>query len=145
MCLIIDVNVAHKILLTDNDLDFQAVHQLLFNNKTTAKVVYSQQFVDECKNIAIRGILAQLDKAGRAKVIDANQINLEISHVLNSGFCQSNDLHIIALARVSGVRLLCSHDQKLHSDFTNKKLIDQPRGKVYQNAKHKNLLKQFCS
>ena len=45
--------------------------------------------------------------------------------------CRSNDLHIIALAIVSGARLLYSQDQLLQQDFRDKALIDQPRGKIY--------------
>lgn len=54
---------------------------------------------------------------------------------------QSNDIHIIALARVSGARLLFSNDTALHKDFRNKDLIDQPRGKVFSTLKSKQFTK----
>lgn len=63
------------------------------------------------------------------------------------GMCQSDDTHIIALAQISGARLLFSNDKALHQDFKNKELINNPRGKVYSTlrgsdfrASHKNLL-----
>ncbi|WP_420445410.1 hypothetical protein [Candidatus Poriferisodalis sp.] len=45
--------------------------------------------------------------------------------------CTSDDHHIIALAQLSGARLLYTNDQKLTSDFGNNRLIDAPRGKIY--------------
>ena len=45
--------------------------------------------------------------------------------------CRSNDPHIIALARLSGTRLLYSNDRALQKDFKDKNLIDRPRGTVF--------------
>jgi len=49
----------------------------------------------------------------------------------------SNDLHVLALARVSGARLLYSEDRKLQRDFT--KIL---RGKVYSKVDHQHLFKK---
>ena len=54
------------------------------------------------------------------------------------GRCRSNDIHVIALAQISGARLLYSNDQALHEDFGNKLLIDRPRGKVYSTNERKD-------
>lgn len=56
------------------------------------------------------------------------------------GQCSSDDPHVIALARASGARLLCSSDRKLHADFRNRSLINNPRGSIYQGAQHSHLL-----
>ena len=58
--------------------------------------------------------------------------------------CVSDDPHVIALAQESGARLLCSLDEALHTDFTNPRLINAPRGHVYQNAAHKHLIRLHC-
>ena len=55
---------------------------------------------------------------------------------------KSNDLHVIALARISGARLLYSDDKKLRKDFKNKHLVNSPRGKVYSKEDHQHLLDQ---
>ena len=53
---------------------------------------------------------------------------------------QSDDPHIIALAKVANVRLLVSDDKNLHKDF--KAII---RGSIYQNSSHAGLLtKHLC-
>ena len=146
MCLIVDMNVAHKILLAESDADFKDVHASLFGNKgTISKLVYGGELLREYnKNNAVRRQIALLDTAGRARKISDEQVDEESGNVSRSGLCVSDDPHIIALARVRSVRLLCSHDQNLHQDFTNKTLLDHPRGKVYQNSTHKDLLRQFC-
>ena len=43
---------------------------------------------------------------------------------------KSNDASVIALARVSGARLLVAHDNDLCTDFTNPSVIS-PHGQVY--------------
>ena len=53
--------------------------------------------------------------------------------------CQSNDPHIIALAQISGARLLYSDDGKLHGDFKNPDLINNPRGAVYSTMRSDRL------
>ena len=53
--------------------------------------------------------------------------------------CRSNDQHVIALAQVSGARLLYSDDGDLHEDFKNNRLINRPRGVVYSTKNGDNL------
>ncbi len=146
MCIIVDVNVASKVLLTPDDPDFRDVYISLFKNKKPkASLVYGGKLLDEySRNLAVRRMLAILDRAGRTRKIDDDAVEKEIEIVIQIGSCISNDKHIIALARVGNTRLLCSHDKALHADFTNKALLDKPRGKVYQNRGHKKLLERFC-
>jgi hypothetical protein len=146
MCLIVDVNIAPNVLLTDHDPDFLHVHNRLFATKgPTAKLVYGGKLVEEYgHNEGIRRILRELDRAGRTRKIPDEDVENECVVVESMNECQSNDHHIIALARVGKVRLLCSRDHALIADFTNKKLLDSPRGKVYQYASHRELLTRFC-
>ena len=72
-------------------------------------------------------------------------VNAEESLVVSTGLCVSDDPHIIALARVSGARTLCSNDNNLHTDFKNQRLLSHPRGGVYQNANHGHLLRHTRS
>ena len=58
-----------------------------------------------------------------------------------SGEITSDDPHVLALARVSGARLLYTKDNALIRDFKDKKFIDQPRGKVYTRKTNEDLLK----
>ena len=51
------------------------------------------------------------------------------------GICKSNDPHVLALALVSGARLLYSNDPDLIEDFKNPEIISNPRGKVRTTAR----------
>ena len=86
--------------------------------------------------------MKQLDQAGRAKAIPDAAVDARMNQVAPN--CVSDDPHIIALALESGARLLCSHDQALHSDFTNPTLINNQRGHVYQDATHAHLIRAHC-
>lgn len=146
MCMIVDVNIAHKALLNENDPDFKDIHASLFTDRiANAKIVYGGHLtVEYSRNNAVRRIVIQLDRAGRARRVNDDSVNQEQIQVQDSGLCRSDDEHIIALARVSNTRLLCSNDINLHTDFTNQRLLNNPRGKVYQNPSHNNLLLRFC-
>ena len=148
MCLIIDVNIAHKVFFDESDPDFGAIHRGLFPpprgpaKKPRLRMVYGGKLAQEYPE-EIRRIVRQLDAAGRARTVDDAQIEEELAVVTASGLCRSNDQHIIALARASGVRLLCSEDDALCQDFKNPKLL-KPRGSVYRKASHKHLLMKHC-
>ena len=85
---------------------------------------------------------------GKIRFEDDDAVNAKTDQLQKAGLCKSNDPHVIALAHVSGARLLYSNDGSLHQDFKNKRLIDNPRGKVYSTRgdgsfqrKHDGLLK----
>ena len=71
--------------------------------------------------------LRQAVQAGRARILDDNEVNDATRAVLADRVCQSDDPHVIALARVSGTRLLYTNDNALERDF--KKLI--PKGIIF--------------
>ena len=54
---------------------------------------------------------------------------------------ESDDPHILALARASGARRFVTADMALIRDLTNPRLLSKPRGKVFSDRKkHKHLL-----
>ena len=66
-------------------------------------------------------------QSGRARILDDESVAAATKAVQDEGICQSNDAHVIALARISGARLLFTNDVQLEKDF--KKVIHQ--GKIY--------------
>jgi hypothetical protein len=146
VCLIIDANVAHRVLLRNDDEDFKYVHSYLFSIRyPNGKLMFGGRLAEEYFRIAaVRRIVLELNRAGRAIRVQDDLVNNEEAVVCGLGYCRSNDEHIIALARVTGVRLLCSLDQDLHADFTNGHLVSKPRGRVYQYATHRRLLAWSC-
>jgi hypothetical protein len=91
-------------------------------------------------NSETRRNIRALNQAGRAYYFTDEEVCTEEENVINLAVMTSNDPHIIALARVSGARTLCSHDIQLHRDFRNRNLINRPRGHIYQNSSHRHLL-----
>jgi hypothetical protein len=146
MCLIVDTNVAHKILLRIDDPDFKDVHARLFAVKQPAAVlVYGGRLAREyAGNDRIRRVVLALERNGAAIRVSDNLVEGETAWAVASGLCRSDDPHIIGLARAANVRLLCSHDRELHTDFTNGALLGNPRGKVFQTRRHRPLLREFC-
>jgi hypothetical protein len=142
MCLILDANCLHKIFPSTGN-DFLPIVDAIRLGK--AKLTYGgTKLLEEYKRInSAWRMIVQLDRAGRTRKVATAAVDAQEISLRATGQLQSDDHHIIALALVSGVRLLCSHDRNLHADFTNPQLM-QPRGCVYQNASHKNLIRAHC-
>jgi predicted nucleic acid-binding protein len=143
MCVLVDTNVAHRVLLGRNDPDYKVVYAALMSKRLV--LVYGGPLVKEYnRNTEVRRTVLSLERAGMALRISESLIAEEITWLERNEHCLSNDPHIIALARVSGARLLCSNDGDLGQDFTNKALVDHPRGKIYKSIDHRHLLRKPC-
>ena len=134
MCLILDADRFSQFLDPGNR-DMKPVRDWI--NKQNGKIVYAptEKMQDELNSYqSMKRRFNEYRKAGRLKLIDKEKVKEEENEVRD---LLSNDKHIIALAMVSGVKLLISGDKKLQEDF--KKIV---RGKIYKNKSHKHLLRQ---
>jgi predicted nucleic acid-binding protein len=148
MCVIVDVNIAARVLLRANDQDFAPVSLRIHGkSKRPLIVVYGGRLLDEySRHHALLRLLAVLDRNGRAAQCSAAEIQVAENKLHSDGNCTSNDVHILALALISGTRLLVSLDQALHQDFKNPRVLSRPRGKIYQNRNHLPILQRTkCS
>ena len=68
---------------------------------------------------------------GRIVDIDDSVVDAETAVLEARRICRSNDAHVLALARVSGARLLYTNDQSLQDDFGDPRIVANPRGRVY--------------
>jgi len=75
--------------------------------------------------------LSEGERSGFVKLTDDESVDTKTAALKKAASCESNDAHVIALAQVSGARLLYTSDDKLEKDFGNKQLINQPRGVLY--------------
>lgn len=144
-------------------VDANAAHQVFGENRPSAGIEFFNWISYGTGSLAIGGKLREeLDKissfgdwlneaiqSGRIILVEDNKVTAEAKDLSKNDLCQSDDEHVIALARLSGARLLFSNDSKLQKDFKDNKLIDQPRGSVYSTLKnrdvtstHKNLLRK---
>ncbi|MBW8039205.1 MAG: hypothetical protein FVQ85_04315 [Planctomycetes bacterium] len=129
--------------MLEDDTDFKYVREKLLDG--ILKVVYGGKLRTEyVRSKKIKRVLRKFDQIGIAQAYDDEQVNSEARRIRKLPACQSDDAHIIALAKLSGARLLCSEDGELHQDFRNSRLLSNPRGKVYQTSNHRPLLDQYC-
>ena len=81
----------------------------------------------------------QAQLAGRVRVKDNTEVNERMARLQGESAYKSDDPHVLALAQVSGARLLYSNDNDLQQDFKDKRFIDNPGGSVYSTLKTKKL------
>lgn len=147
VCLIVDTCVAHLILTRTDDLEFKPVHDAIFGMRRRTTLVYGGKLAREYEgNKAVRRVVLTLDRSGRARKESDEKVDAETKRLERQKLCRSNDQHIIALARVGAVRLLCTHDKNsgLMADFKRKSLLDNPRGSVYTRNTQRHLIAQHC-
>lgn len=138
MCIIIDADVTHLLSPLSND----ARPVVEWVERGCGRLVIGGQNTRELlQNAAAAAWVRTLLQAGRARQVAESALDAERQTVEQLGLCCSNDLHIIALARASGARIVFSQDKKLHKDFTNRALLNCPRGRVYQERRHRHLLR----
>lgn len=80
--------------------------------------------------------VAQL--AGRVVSVEDGRVDQESDRILQEGLCESNDPHVLALARVSRSRLLFTNDQRLQKDFRNPQIIGRPEASSIPRASTRN-------
>ena len=83
---------------------------------------------------------------GRVRQVNDAQVDRETGAV-SSQEISSDDPHVLALARISGARLLFTNDRDLQDDFRNRNIIGGTRGRIYTTLQssgisrtHRNLL-----
>ena len=129
MCAILDANVAHEVRGRNRSPASEGFFEWIDSGK--GKLIVGGKLREELYKAGIGEWLQQAALAGNVRSVDDREVDEEAQELQNQGSCRSDDHHVIALARVGGARLLYSNDKKLHKDFGNGELIDNPRGKIY--------------
>lgn len=130
MCAIIDSNVVAEAFGNNRTPAGKAFRKSV--DQGTIRLVVGGMLLDELdQNIKFRKWRAAAVQFGRVFAAAHEKVDLVTKQLRASQSCVSNDQHIIALAQVTGARLLFSNDEQLHRDFKNRQLIDGPQGKVY--------------
>ena len=130
MCAIVDANVAAEVFGANPTpagtefLDWLNKRgQLVTGGKQLEELQTASAGFREWASAAIlAGRMAQIEDARVAA--RSNQIEGQKEH-------KSDDPHVLAVAQLSGARLLFTNDQDLQDDFKTKTLIDNPRGRIY--------------
>jgi len=138
MCIIVDANRLGPLLSDPAAADAAPIHDWL---RRGGRIVYSTggAFAREVGR-RTRDRLLTFVRAGRAESIPADRFAADERALTARPDLRSDDAHVLALARKTGVRLLYTGDRDLIEDFKDKQFIDRPRGKVYTRAENARLL-----
>ena len=129
MCVIIDKNVCHEIVGPKSTPLGTYLRKWL--TKRRNKLVIGGQVRRELiKNRRVGRWLAEALSSGVAKRFSDHAID-DLTQQIRLD-CESNDSHVIALAHISGARLLFTRDNTLMRDFKNRKILGgSVRGRIY--------------
>ena len=90
------------------------------------------------RNSGFRSWIRDALLSGKARRLDAALVGEAAARVEQEHTCRSDDHHVIALAQLSGARLLYSNDKKLNEDFENPRLVPRPFGSVYTTLEERD-------
>ena len=143
MCVIIDANRASVVFREPPDPDFAPILDWLLQEG--GELVFGGRLAAELEGVGkAKRFLRALVVAGRARRVPDAEVEAEEEVVQRTGYCRSDDPHVIALARRSGARTLCTEDRDLFRDFRDLRLV-KPKGSIYRNRTHAHLLRHTNS
>ena len=138
MCAILDNCVVGQVFGADRPAAGKAFFRWIHEGR--GRLVAGGKLLRELdKTRAFRVWRLQAVLAGRIKLLNDEVVEGRARQLEQENACRSDDEHVVAVAQISGARLLYSNDSDLQDDFGNRKLIDHPRGKVYSTDIHKDL------
>ncbi len=137
MCMILDANMYGDFLKRTEDMI--PIHKWL--EKKNGKLVYSTyEEIDRelNSNKEMKRFFVSRKQSGMARSIEKDTVERAIKEIreCHDLKLQSNDEHILGLAKASDTKLLCFSDKALHKDF--KEVVSG--GSIYQNKRHEHLL-----
>ena len=134
MCAILDSNVIHEVFGSERPEAGRRFFEWIHTGNGR-RVAGGRLLTELRKDGKFRDWAVQAQRTGRMRILPKVQVNARTYEVKKEGHLSSNDPHAIALAQVSHARLLYSNDVSLHRDFKDKRLVDNPRGKVYSTIR----------
>lgn len=143
MCAIVDTNILHEVFGKDPPPAGEYFYRWLQKRGT---VVVGGGLRREIPNKWL-AVFRELQQNGTARDIPDEEVDIEENRIRTEASYVSDDEHVLALARVSGARLLYTNDPDLQDDFRDRQILRG--GKVYTTreypdvrAAHRNLLRR---
>lgn len=145
MCIIIDTNAVHEVFQISPSAD----RERSTGDLEAGRMVLNWLVKGKGSLAAEGKLLKEIEKSGpfardwidqltlSGKLVNPDKIEVEAAEkrLIQNDACKSNDAHVIALAQVSGARLLYSKDRLLQQDFKNNALIKN--GVVYPASRER--------
>lgn len=143
MCAIVDTNVCAEFF--GEEESSAGLEFFKWVNTGSGRLVAGGKLLDELKRRNDFSMWArEAIQAGRLRILQADIVkeqteqNRKFRSPKDGKRIKSDDPHVLAVAQVSGARLLFSNETNLHKDFRNPHLIDNPRGNVYSTKKKRD-------
>ena len=111
MCAIVDVNVSHEVFGTNRPEAGERFFERL--NSGSLRLVVSRKLLAELNYGKAQQWIQQGIIAGKVHQETTGTVDEREEELSREGRCLSNDTHVIALAQISGARLLYSNDRAL--------------------------------
>lgn len=144
MCAILDNDVASEVFGQDRPAAGKAFFDWIDSGR--GSLVAGGRLLEELDGTrAFKEWRRQALLAGRFRRVNDRAVEERTRKLERESSCRSDDPHVVALALVSGARLLYSNDRSLGDDFRDRTLIGNPPGKVYTTRKDRNAPPAFDS
>ena len=129
MCAIVDANVSHQVFSENRPPAGEEFFKWL--NRGKGRLVVGGKLRLELYQTRFHLWEREAFRRGFIQEFNDEEVVEKALELRDSRACKSNDAHVIALAQISGARLLYSNDVLLQRDLKNNDLLDNPDGKVY--------------
>ena len=137
MCAIIDNNVRHEVFGEPSVQTAAGKFFVEWVNSGRGKLVVGGRLHAELAGYGnFNQWFRQALRLGNAISVPDAAVNAETAALESRRICKSDDAHVLALARVSGARLLFTNDLALRDDFKNRDIIGGTRGVIYSTLKN---------
>ena len=140
MCAIVDANVGHEVFDSNRHTEAGRFFYNWLMRPNGGTIVAGGALLRELnRSESFRRFFGERLLASRARRIPDDQVSRAEEEVRSQGVHSSNDEHILALATVSGARLLFTNDQDLQQDFTDRQIVGGTRGRIYTTIEHRDI------
>ena len=140
MCAIIDNNVRHEAFGEPTVQTAAGKFFVEWVNSGKGQLVVGGKLLEELSEYwNFSRWFRRARRTGQVIRVSDDAVAAETTNLESRRICKSNDAHVLALARVSGARLLFTNDQALQEDFGNRAIIQEPRGRVYTTRLHQEV------
>ena len=146
MCVVLDINILSAVFSKQNALhaDFEPVGKWIISGK--GKIVFGgTKYRDELRKARwMLGLLVELGKMRKIVMLDDSMVDAaERAARLIEGAADFDDPHLVAIFRVSGCRLLCSHDIPAGKYVQQKRFYPATHTlpSIYKRRSHQTLLR----
>ena len=145
MCAIIDANVTFEVF-GRKQTEAGAQFRNWLDGGRGRLVVGGKNLEELSKNRNFeRWFREERRRGGRVRQTRNEIISDRQQALVRDGLPTSDDEHVLALALVSGARLLYSNDRRLKNDFLNAEIIQEPGGKVYTTQRGRRHVTYFTN